>query len=514
MSRITYLSKNRRGFYITVLLLTTVFYSQAQKEANNWFFGQRVGITWNDTRDVTVTGLFGTPDIELKGLPTIVPNASSITLATQEGCFSLSDSNGNLLFYSDGIRVWNRNHSLMPNGNSLTGNDSSTQSGIIMPYPENPNKYIAVTLGTSTNTLSYSVIDMTLNSGLGDVETATKNTMFTGYTGNVSEAVTSIRHANGKDLWVAVPAKGTQNMYAWLITKDGVSANPVVSSTSVSLTGNVGYMKFSPDGTHFAWAGGDHNLYMGNFDTATGQFSNIKRLTPSPAECYGSGYVYGLEFSASGKYLYVSTAEGGTLQVWKVDALMAASDPASVPSHILNFPDCPILGASQLAPDGRIYISAYYKTHMYVVDNPEEYDDLRIYQLPTGFLTGNNVHCRIGLPSFAANWFNISLEGDDTFCVATPQTFNVIIEKSSGSDEISHTEWDFGDGSALIKDTNVNGTQTHTHTYEKKGVYTITVRVFKKSDGSEVTGQRQCFNVKVASCLLPVNHNISTMEFY
>ena len=32
---------------------------QAQKEANNWAFGQNVGLTWNTTQSLTATGLDG-----------------------------------------------------------------------------------------------------------------------------------------------------------------------------------------------------------------------------------------------------------------------------------------------------------------------------------------------------------------------------------------------------------------------------------------------------------------------
>lgn len=105
------------------------------------------------------------------------------------------------------------------------------------------------------------------------------------------------------------------------------------------------------------------------------------------------------------------------------------------------------------------------------------------------------------------------IEGNELFCVNTPQTFNVLVNKGTGADELSHTEWDFGDGSAIITDSNLNTTQSHSHTYEKKGVYTITVKAFRKSDNTEIISQRQRLIIKVATCSLPVNHNISTMEY-
>lgn len=67
-------------------------------------------------------------------------------LNTLEGCATIADTTGSLLFYTDGITVWNRNHVPMPNGSGLLGNPSSTQSGIIVPYPGNTDLYYVFTV--------------------------------------------------------------------------------------------------------------------------------------------------------------------------------------------------------------------------------------------------------------------------------------------------------------------------------------------------------------------------------
>src|SRR5688572_15417510 len=97
----------------------------AQKEGNIWYFGDRAGVDFNS----------GSPKALTNGM-----------LITAEGCATICDVNGKLLFYTDGISVWNRKHKKMPNGFDLKGDPSSTQSGIIVPYPNDTTKYYVFTV--------------------------------------------------------------------------------------------------------------------------------------------------------------------------------------------------------------------------------------------------------------------------------------------------------------------------------------------------------------------------------
>ena len=116
-------------FIIILALASSQLY--AQKEANNWFFGSNIGWSWNTTRSYPATGVFGTTtNTTLYGLPSLV---SGSLMSTGEGCFSVSDEDGNLLFFSDGMTIWNKEKAIMQNGQNLTGHSSSAQSRIIIP---------------------------------------------------------------------------------------------------------------------------------------------------------------------------------------------------------------------------------------------------------------------------------------------------------------------------------------------------------------------------------------------
>jgi hypothetical protein len=101
---------------VVFIFLSSVVFSQG--ETDNWYFGQNAGLNFATNP----------PTPLLDG-----------ELDTNEGCAVLSDSDGNLLFYTDGSTVWNRNHDIMMNGTGLLGDSSSTQSAIIIPKPEDNN---------------------------------------------------------------------------------------------------------------------------------------------------------------------------------------------------------------------------------------------------------------------------------------------------------------------------------------------------------------------------------------
>ena len=110
--------------YLTILFFFILSLTYGQKEAAHWFFGQYAGLNFNNRTPVPQQG----------------------SLYTLEGCATISNKKGGLLFYTDGFTIWNRNHQIMPNGNDLYGQRSSTQAAIIVPMPESENLYYVFTV--------------------------------------------------------------------------------------------------------------------------------------------------------------------------------------------------------------------------------------------------------------------------------------------------------------------------------------------------------------------------------
>lgn len=356
-----------KKFFSTITLIMLAGLLFAQQERNIWYFGFGAGLDFNS------------------GAPTVLTNGA---LNTDEGCSSICDANGDLLFYTDGITIWDRTHAVMLNGTGLTGDPSSTQSGIIVKKPGSANLYYVFTINTDWN---YSIVDMSLNNGYGGV-TANKNVLI--YQGFVSEKQTATYHQNGTDIWVVAH---TQNeFHAHLLSPTGLNPTPVVSVVGPVHNNLYGQMKISPQGNRIAlgtYAGvTDVSLY--DFDKITGQVSNNMELTNGITQCYG------LEFSPNGRWLYCSmnsavyTICQYDLSLTNVAAIQASQTTIG---NSLAEP-----GGMQLGPDGKIYCTQYFNNYLGVINSPNQQGvlcdfDSAAINLGTG-------SCGLGLPGMISKF--------------------------------------------------------------------------------------------------------------
>ncbi|HKR07155.1 MAG TPA: T9SS type A sorting domain-containing protein [Bacteroidia bacterium] len=353
-----------------VLIFTNSIF--AQKEHYVWYFGDSAGVDFNPGSPVALTD----------GL-----------LYTYEGCATISDANGNLMFYTDGTLVWDRNHNVMPNGDSLGGSNTSTQSAIIVPKPGNNLIYYIFTLGgqlSANKSFNYSFVDMSLNGGNGDV--VLKNVLIDSL---ISEKLTAVRHANNNDIWVMVHGVNNNNFYCYHVNNSGISFSPVISSIGISILGTdiIGQMKFSPDGSKIAFAAylsGSVSLF--DFDNSTGIVSDEKFL-PLYNEAYG------IEFSVTGNYLYSTRFTAGTIYQWDI-----SSDTASVINLTRQLiATSPSLGSLQLGPDRKIYVARNDKYFLGVINYPDSSGSSCNY-VDTAVSLGVN-RSRVGLPNFVTSYF-------------------------------------------------------------------------------------------------------------
>ncbi len=405
-----------------------------------WYFGAQAGLD------------FGTNP------PTILTNGA---MSAFEGCATIADPAGTLQFYSNGNNVWNRNHTIMPSGNGLNGDGAATQTAIIVPAPGNASLYYIFTVDTNGGPrgLSYSIVDMSLNGGLGDV--TIKNVQLQT---PVTEKLTAVRHANGIDAWAIVHDWNGSSFSAYEITATGINMAPIVSNVGSvhggTFTNSHGYLKASPNARKLACAiRGLNTVEVFDFSNITGQITNPASLTfPSNT--------YGVEFSPDNHYLYAGiTANPGTIYQFDV-SLPNASIAAS---GIVVGNHSGFLGALQLGKDGKIYVCQFTSPSLAVIDAPNVGGAACGFSSNALFLGGRNG--QYGLPNFLQSFFIVA---DFTYadtCSGAPTNFTTIF---AGPDSV---KWNFGDPASGA--SNLSTALNPQHTFSAPGFYTVELIVYQ-----------------------------------
>jgi PKD repeat protein len=404
---------------LLALFLLPVSSVNAQKETWKWYFGY-------------------TAAMDFVTAPPMVLN--DCAMFQFEGSSSISDSAGNLLFYTDGMTVWNKNHNVMSNGTGLLGDFSSTQAALIVPYPGTDSLYYIFTTNSGYYFAHYSIVDMSLDGGLGDIGPV-KNQILTT---NSAEKLKAIKHANGTDYWVVVHQTYNAKFVSFLISESGVSS-AYVSDVGLNLPNVIGQLQFAPDGSRAAMATYVYGclpcetIQLVDFDNATGYFSNAGNLTTDHWQTYG------LEFSPNSKILY-SGANPGYNQVWQWDLSSGILDTI-IASQTLIGSTLGDAGSLQLAPDGKIYVAQTGSYYVGVINHPDslgsscDWDAYGVYLYPG--------QCQLGLPNFVASYFNenppdpVNFNADLT---EVCQKFCVNFADSSAIDAVAW-EWIFESGS-------------------------------------------------------------------
>ena len=410
----------KKVLYIVFLTLTSLqLFAQGQN--NNWFwsFGKRITFNTNP--------------------PSVIPTASPI-FSFFTATATVSSPTGVLLFYTDGKVIKDASHNTMPNG-TIIGSPNipplyniQKQGALIVPDPGNSNCYylfLNIFYGSTVNLNSeflYCKVDMTLNGGMGDVISTSKNIFIAN---DVASSLTAIKQTGTNNFWIITHSNSTNTFNAFLLTASGISSMPVSSVIGPNPSWLNTYAntyictKANPQGNKVARV---CQLYYNtvnslidttelyDFNSSTGAFTNFQLLsTGHSINASSIAFNPMIEFSMNGNLLYrgldfSSISLHDTIVQFD---LLNNNSVSNIPIKRVFYNPVGITDL-QLAPNGKIYVSndsfnasnnTYY---MGVIDQPNVPGlgcNYVIGAQPIGYsssTTSNCVHCPFPniVPSF------------------------------------------------------------------------------------------------------------------
>ncbi|HUR65508.1 MAG TPA: PKD domain-containing protein, partial [Chitinophagaceae bacterium] len=447
--------------YSSFILLSFLSVPAYPQYDNNWYFGRKAGLNFN---------------VSAGQQPQALTNGM---LISTEASAAISNENGQLLFYTNGVEVYDKNHMLMINGDNLGGNISACQMSIV-PMPGDPNLFYIFSADAFENDYvngyRYSIVDMSLGGGDGAV-TSKNNLLWS----SCSERMATVRHSNGVDVWLITNDFESNIFRAWLIDCSGLQPTPVVSTLGAVMNmhalANVGVLKASPDGnmlcqTHFPGPGfGSSNfIQLFDFDNTTGVLSNVKNIS-LPTTRYNH-----CEFSPNSQFLYLTRKEDMQLDQLEVTLPTVADIVASR----VSFPTVNSYYDIQLAVNEKIYLTQS-NSLLAVINYPDQKGNACGFQRDVLDLTPGSA--AIGLPSHINDIVGNSDNGFD-YSVVDNCTGEVQFNASTTLPATLSWQWDFGDG-------NFSNVQNPVHSFtDPTQVYRVKLTITSTSSCGKISRSR------------------------
>jgi gliding motility-associated-like protein len=436
------------GKYMFLAFCIALSVESSAQYGNVWAFGRNAGINFNSNP----------------------PQAIRTAISTREGSSSVCDDQGQLLFYTDGTYVRDRNHNVMPNGNNLPGfgfniTNSTAQGTLIIPLPGNATQYYIFSLGCVecgiyAGDLYYSVVDMSLNNGLGAVVTGRKGILLSkGHT----EHMTAVSGDNC-NIWLLVMTnknKYDSKFKAYNVGFNGIDTVPVISTKVLGEgggnEGTVGIVDVSPDRSKLAITQG--NLVLYDFDRGTGQISNPVLLDYNRNNNRTFDY-YGVCFSPDNTKVYSSIYDGTGTPLFQFD--LSTVDTVAMIASKIQIAKYQGYSAIKRGPDGKVYCTAELQPDALNVINQPNLAGAACQHVANGLPLLGGTYNVIGLPNSATIVINRKIYSTSTDTAYCADSFLLEAKLTSGVNYV----WD--DGSTGTS-RYVNQTGTYWISYQVLG---------------------------------------------
>ncbi|MCX6272934.1 MAG: hypothetical protein NTU44_17320 [Bacteroidetes bacterium] len=367
-----------------IILIFSLFIFSNLPVSGQYFNETKRDYQWIGGDGPTSPPYHGGCGINFNDIPFSTDTCTLPSLMLRGDVGAISDWKGDLLFYTNGRVVIDRTNNIMPNGQGLSIGQiyydyylyyPIYQGIIILPEPESNSLYVIFHQkieyingsGLTVTGLYYSLVDMTLNNGLGDV--TEKNVPLIEDTLNEG-FMTAARHANGRDWWMLTGELNRPYFYRLLLQPSGISVVGKQVVEKASWHAVLGLASFSPDGQYYAQCGFWDSLRVDlyRFDRCSGLLSDYVDLGfPLPAGDNGGT----LSFSPNSRFLYYCSA----MNMYQFD--LQANDILNS-RQLVGTWDGTMWGAMntcfdhmQLAPDSTIFLSTSGTPYLHVIEHPD-----------------------------------------------------------------------------------------------------------------------------------------------
>jgi large repetitive protein len=411
-------------------------YGLQDQRSNVWHFGNQAGIDFNET-------------------PPLALNNSAMN--APEGCAIVCDRNGDVIFYTDGDKVYDKTDTEIDSG--IGGDPVASQSAIIVPVPGDETLYYIFTTqainGTALFEVRYSLFDLKLNSGNGALQQK-----------NVLLFSKSTERITANQNWLIVHEYGNNIFRSYPIAADGIG-QPVYSEVGSdhsfqSAVNAEGYMKIGPRNNvavALSTPGTSNLVELFTLNDSTGRLDNFRQINLNEP----NGQVYGVEFSPGGSKIFATVKGSPT--------------PSQIFEYFLDSLDRPFfkqrinqnleLGAIQRAPDNQLYVAINGSGVLGTIQVNEDTTQLSAFN-PSGFALLGGTNSRLGLPNFIQFQGNAFGGPGFTFagvCLGDSTSFT-----GTATDAIDNFLWSFGDGGSSTE-------ASPSHLYAAAGIYIVSMQL-------------------------------------
>lgn len=437
-------------------------YEVEDQRANIWYFGNHAGLDFNPLPEDPVVAI------------------SNPVMNAPEGTATISDRNGQVIFFTDGDKVWNRTNVEIATG--IGGEPGASQAALIIPVAGDETLYYIFTTeeihGTNTYNLRYSLFDLKLNGGTGGLVEQ-----------NVLLFARSTERITGNANWLIAHEYGNNSFRAYRITDLGI-ANPIISSIGsdhaiTSAENGQGYMKLGPQNrlaVALSTPGTSNVVEIFDFVDSTGLITNFRTANINDP----NGQVYGVEFSPGGNKLF-ATLKGPSSQV-----IEFAFDSLGIP-HLKKPPIAPVteeLGAIQIGPDGQLYVAVNGEQFLGTIQANEDTTQVSTFLL-NGFGLLGGTNSNLGLPNFIQNLADptqgpgISIAGA---CIQDSVNFS-----GTPTDPIDKFFWQVRLGGTVVT---TSDQQSFDFLFTTPGLYDVSLRLTNRCGlDTTMTQQHRIFDV-------------------